>query len=159
MAGSCFIRYWHIPELLPRKIGAWTSPQRHTLQRWRSGKTGRLPWVFGCLIFLHGKNTRFWITVYIPWIIYIYAFYYKIYGHCWHFTILFKHSWHFLRVLARWVFQKMHMNPDLEASVNVRRVLAFGRCSPVPFHSVASRWGRPRPEQEVIILLRTLHLG
>ena len=24
---------------------------------------------------------------------------------------------------------------------------------------VASRWGRPRPDQEVIILLRTLHLG
>lgn len=89
----------------------------------------------------------------------IYAFYYKIYGHSWHFTILCKHSWHFLRVLATWVFQKMHMNPDLEASVNVRRVLAFGRCSPVPFHSVGSHWGRPRPEQEVIILLRTLHLG
>ena len=97
MAGSCFIRYWHIPELLPRKIGAWTSPQRHTLQRWRSGKTGRLPWMFGCLMFLYGKNTRI-LNYCIPWI--IYAFYYKIYGHSWHFTILCKHSWHFLRVLV-----------------------------------------------------------
>ncbi len=121
--GSSFIRYWQYreqgktsqdwnlwfsPAKEDRRLNVTTTTYFAAVKKWKDRQVAGVKhfaeetrWMFdvsSC------KNTRLWIM--------------RKYTASQHVTILFNHSWHFLRVLAIWVFQEMSVNLDLPTSIS-----------------------------------------